>query len=119
MHNMRILLLLDGRFIRLLYLFRSFSRFFNMPIHFSIRGFLRQNRVKIGVENRLGDPIFHPILDPILAPQKPRNNLFIHPLHVRPYDYVRPPTHAVLPQSFHLTAAYNCLTCNTPRVPAR
>jgi hypothetical protein len=48
-----------------------------MPIHFSIRGFLRQNRVKIRVENRLGDPIFHPILDPILAPQKPRN-LFIY-----------------------------------------
>ena len=24
------------------------------------------------VENRVGDPIFHPILDPILAPQKPR-----------------------------------------------
>jgi hypothetical protein len=29
--------------------------------------------MEIMVENRVGDPIFHPILDPNLAPQKPRN----------------------------------------------
>ena len=56
-----------------IYFVRSLA--FNMPIHFSIRGFLRQNRVKIRVENRLGDPIFHPILNPILAPKKPRTTV--------------------------------------------
>jgi hypothetical protein len=38
-------------------------------------GFVAKSGLKSGGENRMGDPIFHPILDPILAQQKPRNKI--------------------------------------------
>ena len=51
---------------------RETRRRHRLLIFYDIRGFLWQTGWKIGWKIGWGDPNFHPILDPILAPQKPR-----------------------------------------------
>ena len=43
---------------------------------------------KMGSKIGWGDPIFHPILDPILAPQKPRHVMLINRTKVKHFSYV-------------------------------